>query len=90
MRRKKKNNTLVILGTRIAKARDARDVSQEQLAEDAGIHRTHQGMVERGERNVTVLNLLRICTALKIKPGELLDELPPVPPKERQKRAAER
>jgi len=40
-------------------------------------------MVERGERNVTVLNLLRICTALGVHPGEVLDDLPPVEPKAR-------
>jgi transcriptional regulator with XRE-family HTH domain len=38
----------------------------------AGIDRSHMGKIERGERNVSLLNLIRICTALQIRASELL------------------
>lgn len=47
-------------------------MSQEALADAAGIDRSHMGKIERGERNVTLLNLIRIATALNQKPSDLL------------------
>jgi transcriptional regulator with XRE-family HTH domain len=38
----------------------------------AGIDRSHMGKIERGERNVSVMNLIRICTALQTRASELL------------------
>jgi transcriptional regulator with XRE-family HTH domain len=70
------------LGQRIATARRTTGLSQEAFAAKAGLHRTYQGMLERGERNPTVENVLRVCGALGIKPGQLLDDLPEVPPKD--------
>jgi transcriptional regulator with XRE-family HTH domain len=46
--------------------------SQEALADYAGIDRSHMGKIERGERNVTFLNILRIAKAIKCKPSDLL------------------
>lgn len=80
--RQKKNGVLVLLGERLAEARRAKGLSQEAFANAMGLHRTYAGMIERGERNVTVINLLRACTALGIRPGDLLDRLPPVAPKD--------
>lgn len=48
--------------------------SQEELADDSGVERSHMGKIERGERNVTVLNLLRIAKALKCQPSDLLKD----------------
>lgn len=48
------------------------DLSQEGLAERAGVHRTYVGMLERGEKNVTIYNIERIAKALKVKPDLLL------------------
>ena len=47
-------------------------MSQEQLAEDCGLHRTYVGSVERGERNVSIDNMERIATALQVDIAELL------------------
>lgn len=47
-------------------------LSQEALADFAQIDRSHMGKIERGERNVTFLNILRIAKAIQRKPSELL------------------
>lgn len=47
-------------------------MSQEQLAEDCGLHRTYVGSVERGERNVSIDNMERIATALQVDVADLL------------------
>ena len=47
-------------------------MSQEVLADAAGIDRSHMGKIERGERNVTLLNLTRIAKAIGCKPSDLL------------------
>ena len=54
------------LGAAIRKARDDRGLSQEALADAAGLDRSHMGKIERGERNVSVLNVARVCDALAI------------------------
>jgi transcriptional regulator with XRE-family HTH domain len=61
-------------GMRVRAERERLDVSQEALAVRAGMHRTYLGGVERGERNVSLLNLLRIARALRVAPAVLLDE----------------
>jgi len=63
---------LVAIGAAIRARRRKQGVSQEQLAYMAGIDRSHMGKIERGERNVSVLNLIRICTALEARASELL------------------
>lgn len=47
-------------------------LSQEELAERAGVHRTYVGMVERCEKNVTIYNIQRIAQALQVAPDVLL------------------
>ena len=59
------------LGARIRALREAAGISQEELANRADLHRTYIGGIERGERNVGVLNLLQIARALKVRPAEL-------------------
>lgn len=55
-------------------ARKSRGLSQEALADAAGIDRSHIGKIERGERNVTLLNVLRIAAALDGSASDLLRE----------------
>lgn len=63
---------LKAFGRAIRVKRKAMGLSQEALADAAGIDRSHMGKIERGERNVTMLNIARIATALHAKPSEIL------------------
>ncbi len=66
---------LITLGNTIRKLRKKQGLSQEELAYKANIHRTYMGDVERGERNIAVLNILKIAKALNIKPSTLFSDL---------------
>ena len=63
------------LGETIKRLRIARDVTQEELADLASVHRTYIGMVERGEKNITYLSAQKIATALGISLSELFEEI---------------
>lgn len=67
-----KNGDLVTLGAAVRARRVALELSQEALADAAGIDRSHMGKIERGERNVTFLNIVRIAKAMQCKPSDLL------------------
>ena len=75
-KRKPKNPALVRLGENLRKAREKRSLSQEELAFEAGVHRTYVGGVERAEYNVTVLTLLRFTKALGITLKDAIKGLP--------------
>jgi transcriptional regulator with XRE-family HTH domain len=62
---------LVALGQQIRKVRRERGISQEDFAAEAGLGRSYYGGVERGERNLAALNLMRIAAALQVEVGEL-------------------
>lgn len=62
------------VGAAVRAQRRANAISQEALADAAQIDRSHMGKIERGERNVTLLNLIRIAAALRIKPSTILGE----------------
>lgn len=66
---------LIRLGQRIRHYRLAQELSQEDLATISGLHRTYIGGVERGERNIGILNVIRIAKALKITPSDLLKSI---------------
>ena len=63
---------LSALGAAIKRARLNRGLSQETLAVDADLDRSYMGGVERGEHNLTLMNLLKISGALQVKASELL------------------
>lgn len=56
----------------LRQARQQRNLSQEALADLAGLHRTYVGSVERGERNVSIDNIQRLAHALDLDPADLL------------------
>lgn len=60
------------LGAAIRARRKELVMSQEALADFAEIDRSHMGKIERGERNVTFMNIVRIAHALQLLPSELL------------------
>ncbi|MFM6133180.1 MAG: helix-turn-helix domain-containing protein [Sphaerospermopsis kisseleviana] len=69
------NSQLQKFGEHIRTIRKAQGLSQEQLAELSGLHRNYIGGVERGERNLALLNIIRIAHALGMSPSELLKGL---------------
>lgn len=62
-----------IFGNHIRNFRKQAEMSQEKLAEVCGLHRTYIGAVERGERNVSLINIVALARALNVKPAELLE-----------------
>ena len=62
---------LIALGAAIRRARSEIGLSQEALAVDAELDRSYMGGIERGEHNITMMNIVKIATALKILPSVL-------------------
>ena len=63
-----------VFAENLRKIRRAKQLSQESLAELAGLHRTYVGSVERGERNISIDNMDRLAAALGTTLQTLLDE----------------
>jgi len=64
---------LIYFGKRIKEERKKHNYSQEQLAEKAGLHRTYIGMIERAEKNITLVNIEKISKALKLNISEIFE-----------------
>ena len=62
-------------GETLREHRQRAGLSQEKLAAQAGIDRTYVGGAERGERNVALVNIVRLAEALNVAPSELLREI---------------
>ena len=64
---------LVLFGQRLIQLRKMRDWSQERLALESGLARSYVGGVERGQRNIALLNIYRLAEALRVPPSALLE-----------------
>jgi transcriptional regulator with XRE-family HTH domain len=67
--KKAKDPDMVALGQRLRELRLERSLTQEALADAAGLHWTYIGQIERGERNLTAKNVLRLEYGLELSPG---------------------
>lgn len=70
--RKKKPDVLRAFGLNVRELRTNRGYSQEELARRSRLDRTYMGGVERGERNIGLLNVCKIAVALAVSPAELM------------------
>ena len=64
---------LVRFGRKVRMEREKRNISQEKFGEMADVHRTYVGMIERGEKNITLLNIEKIASAFDIPLRQLMD-----------------
>jgi transcriptional regulator with XRE-family HTH domain len=62
----------VRFGKRLRQVRQKKGISQEKLAELAGLHRTYVSSVERGERNISLLNIEKLAQALGVRMSDLM------------------
>lgn len=67
-----KEPILVLFGNNVQKYRKNKHLSQEKLAEIACLHRTYIGMIERAEKNITLINIEKISKALNVEIFDLL------------------
>lgn len=66
-------NARKVFAANMRRIRGERGLSQEQLADLAGLHRTYIGSIERAERNVSIDNMARVARALKVSLVVLLE-----------------
>lgn len=65
-------DVLVLFGKRLVELRKAKGWSQEVLSLESGVARSYLGGVERGQRNIALVNMCRLAEALEVPPSELL------------------
>jgi transcriptional regulator with XRE-family HTH domain len=70
-----KDEDLLRFGAAVRARRQELGLSQEALADHAGVDRSHMGKLERGERNVTFLNIIRIARAVQCSPSDLFRDI---------------
>jgi transcriptional regulator with XRE-family HTH domain len=70
-----KNELLIAFGNKIRVLRIQKNWSQEKLAEETDFHRTYIGMIERGERNLSLLNIQKFALAFGLPIEELFKSL---------------
>jgi transcriptional regulator with XRE-family HTH domain len=66
------SDLLLVFANNLKRLRKGQNLSQEELASLAGMHRTYIGMIERCEKNITLINIGKLADALKIDVTELL------------------
>lgn len=67
-----KKRILIEFGDKVRELRKEMGISQEELSYKADLHRTYIGMIERAEKNITLVNIEKIAKALEIEVSELL------------------
>ncbi|ARG96762.1 helix-turn-helix domain-containing protein [Legionella micdadei] len=72
---RKKHPALIKLGNNIRELRKLKNLSQEAFADEIGLDRTYVGGIERGERNLAALNIIRIAVALDVEVGQLFPSI---------------
>jgi transcriptional regulator with XRE-family HTH domain len=72
---RKKHPALIKLGKKIRELRKMKGFSQESFADEVNLDRTYVGGIERGERNIATLNLIRIAIALDVEVGQLFPSI---------------
>ena len=70
---KSKQKILIKFGNKVREIRKQNGFSQEELAYKADLHRTYIGMIERAEKNITLLNISKIAKALECKISDLFN-----------------
>lgn len=65
----------IAFGSTVRKRREALGISQEELADKAELHRTYIGQVERGETNISLVNIVRLARALDVSAQKLMTGL---------------
>ena len=68
----KTDERMVAFGKRVRELRKSKGISQERLAEMAGIDRSYMGNIERGEKNVTLKKAYEVCDALDVEIQDLV------------------
>ena len=66
-----KPTILTQFGEQVRKIRLSKGWSQEELAQEANLHRTYIGMIERAEKNITLLSIEKVASALKVEVSSL-------------------
>lgn len=69
-----KKEILIKFGERVREIRKEKGLSQEELSFKADLHRTYIGMIERAEKNITLVNIEKIANALEVSINNLFDE----------------
>lgn len=69
----KKTQVLKQFGNKVREERLKKGLSQEELAEKAGVHRTYVGMIERAEKNITLRNIQKVAEALDLPISNLFN-----------------
>lgn len=67
-------NRVEHFGLKVKFFRSRLKLSQDELAEKADLHRTYVGAVERGERNICLINIFKLADALEVEAKDLFDE----------------
>tara|TARA_R110002051_G_scaffold188553_1_gene257967 strand:- start:10353 stop:10562 length:210 start_codon:yes stop_codon:yes gene_type:complete len=68
----KTDERMIVFGRRVREARKSKGISQERLAEMAGIDRSYMGNIERGEKNITLKKAYEVCDALEVDIKDLI------------------